>query len=146
MKWFKEMSGPLRLVVVVLLAWVGLVVMVSLSGCEREADVASRNASKAADNFEIARRIVFYNGITGEYMMTVEGLCSLGNKDKHRELTVTCKYGSGQYKKHFLGLSDNVSFFVEQLDVANVSGFHHRIIWRPQTIIPNVDLEVDVGG
>ena len=48
-----------------------------LAGCERDADVASRNLSVAADMFEINRRIVFYNGITGEYMLVIEGLCAL---------------------------------------------------------------------
>lgn len=43
------------------------------AGCS-QADVASENLSKAADSFEISRRIVFYNGINGEYMLTIEGL------------------------------------------------------------------------
>ena len=53
---------------------------VLLTGCS-QADTASRNLSSAADNFEVVRRIVFYNGITGEYILTIEGLCSLGNYD-----------------------------------------------------------------
>ena len=73
-----------------------------LAACEKDADIASRNISTAADMFEINRRIVFYNGITGEYILTIEGLCSLGNYDKKGELSVTCKTGRGQYKKHFL--------------------------------------------
>ena len=80
-----------------------------VAGCS-DADVASKNLSKAADQFEVNRRIVFYNGITGEYMLTIEGLCSLGNHDKPRELSVTCKTGAAAFKKHFLGLSDNVTF------------------------------------
>ena len=58
------------------------------AGCS-DADVASSNLSKAADNFEVTRRIVFYNGITGDYMLTIEGLCSLGNDDSARRLSVT---------------------------------------------------------
>ena len=42
---------------------------IALAGCDNDASVASRNLSQAADNFEINRRIVFYNGITGEYML-----------------------------------------------------------------------------
>ncbi|AUR98403.1 membrane lipoprotein [Vibrio phage 1.250.O._10N.261.55.E11] len=48
-----------------------------LSGCQRDAQVASSNLSKAADMFEVNRRVVFYNGITGGYILTVEGLCSI---------------------------------------------------------------------
>lgn len=64
-----------------------------LTACT-DADIASSNISKAADNFEIPRRIVFYNGITDKYMLTVEGRCSLGNADnRDQQLTVTCKVG-----------------------------------------------------
>jgi len=110
----------------------------ALSACN-DADVASRNLSQAADNFEIDRRVVFYNGITGEYMLTIEGLCSLGNHDSSGKLSVTCKVGPEQYKKHYLGLSDNVTFFVEQLEPKGVSAYHYRVTFKPQTILPDID-------
>jgi hypothetical protein len=84
----------------------------ALSACQSDADVASRNLSQAADSFEVSRRVVFYNGITGEYMLSIEGLCSKGNQDQPRQVTFTCKTGHG-YKKHFLGLSDNITYFIE---------------------------------
>lgn len=111
-----------------------------LAACS-DADIASQNLSTAADNFEIQRRIVFYNGITGDYMLTMEGLCSLGNNDKVRELSVTCKTGPNAYKKHFLGLSDNVTFFAEQIDAAPGDVYHYRVIFKPAAIIPNVDVK-----
>ena len=113
----------------------------TLAGCSSDADIASRNMSKAADQFEIARRVVFYNGITGEYMLTVEGLCSLGNEDKAQRLSITCKTGPGVYKKHFLGLSDNVTFFVEQLEAKGVSAYHYRVIFKPASIIPDIEIK-----
>ena len=119
-----------------------IVLVVSLGGCGLEADVASVNLSKAADSFEINRRIVFYNGITGEYILVIEGLCSLGNFDSDGELSVTCKVGDSEYKKHFLGLSDNVTFFAEQLESLNVDTYHYRVIFRPQTIIPAIELDL----
>lgn len=115
-------------------------VAAGLAACS-DADIASSNLSTAADNFEIQRRIVFYNGITGEYMLTLEGLCSLGNNDKDRELSVTCKTGPNAYKKHFLGLSDNVTFFAEQIDPAPGDVFHYRVVFKPAAIIPNVDVK-----
>lgn len=118
---------------------IGSVLM--LSGCQRDAQVASQNLSKAADMFEIDRRVVFYNGITGQYMLTIEGKCSI--KDEHTQLEVTCKTGKSAYKKHFLGLSDNVSYFAEQIDGVGVSTYHNRIVWKPQSIIPNIDINVD---
>ncbi|CAI6024803.1 hypothetical protein PAECIP112173_00399 [Paenibacillus sp. JJ-100] len=116
-----------------------LSIMLLLTACT-DADIASSNLSKAADNFEIDRRIVFYNGITDKYMLTVEGRCSLGNADnRDQQLTVTCKVGDDQYKKHFLGLSDNVTYFAEQLEPAKVSAYHYRVTFKPQTILPDID-------
>ena len=111
----------------------------ALGACN-EADVASSNISKAADQFEVARRIVFYNGITSDYILVVEGYCSLGNFDKAKELSVTCKTGPGAYKKHFLGLSDNVTFFAEQVEAAAVSKDHYRVVFKPSVIIPDIDI------
>jgi hypothetical protein len=119
-----------------------LLVVSALAGCT-DADIASLNLSKAADQFEINRRIVFYNGITADYILTLEGRCSLGNSDKARELTVTCKTGPKRFKKHFLGLSDNVTFFAEQIDGADVSTYHYRVIFKPQTILPDIDFKGD---
>ena len=113
----------------------------ALTGCSSDADVASHNLSKAADQFEVARRVVFYNGITGEYILTVEGLCSLGNWDKQRELSVTCKTGPGIYKKHFLGLSDNVTYFAEQLEPNSASVYRYRVVFKPKSIIPDVEVK-----
>lgn len=122
------------LLMAVLLLWVGF-----LAWCS-DADVASNNLSKKADYFEINRRIVFYNGITWEYMLQIEWFCSLGNYDTLKELTVTCKVWEKEYKKHFLGLSDNVTYFVEQINAKNVSANHYNVIFKPSVIIPDIDI------
>ncbi len=114
-----------------------------LSGCSSDADVASHNLSVAADNFEIQRRIVFINGITDKYLLEIVGRCSLGNFDAERELSVTCKIGDGKFVKHFLGLSDNVTYTVEQLVAANVSEYHYRIVFKPEEIVPDIDLRTE---
>lgn len=119
---------------------VPLLAALLLAGCAREADIASQNLSVAADQFEVSRRIVFYNGFTSEYILTIEGLCSLGNYDKDRQLSVTCKIGPAAYKKHFLGLSDNVTYFVEQMDPAQASPYQYRVIFKPLSIVPNVEV------
>jgi len=109
-----------------------------LGACAQDAQVASSNLSRAADNFEITRRIVFYNGINGEYMLEIVGLCSQDNVGK--QLAVTCKTGPGQYKKHFLGLSDNVTFFSEQVDPASASTQMYRVTFKPSAIVPAIQL------
>lgn len=113
------------------------------TGCSSDADVASKNLSKAAEQFEIERRVVFFNGITDTYLLTIEGRCSV--EDDAKQLEVTCKIGPDQFKKHFLGLSDNVTYFVEQSDVADVGEYHYRVIFKPEALVPNVDLETSLG-
>lgn len=120
-----------------------LAIVLALTGCSA-ADTASRNLSQASDNFEINRRITFVNGITDKYLLTIEGLCSINDSDDDNskgQLEVTCKVGDNSYKKHFLGLSDNVTYVVEQLDAATVDAYHYRIIYRPETLVPDVDLQ-----
>lgn len=117
-----------------------LLVVAACNPFRTDADVVSENLSKSADQFEVARRVVFYNGITDSYMLTIEGYCSLGNYDSWGELTVTCAVGGGEFKKHFLGLSDNVTYFVEQLDAASVSKDHYRVVFKPSVIVPDIDI------
>ena len=109
-----------------------------ITSCSRDAEVASRNLSRAADMFEVNRRVIFYNGITGTYMLIIEGRCSI--KDQTKQLEVTCKNGPKSFRKHFLGLSDNVTYFAEQMTDADVGVYHHRIVFKPQLIIPEIDL------
>lgn len=121
------------------------VAMIAVLGvaCQDDADVASHNISKAADNFEVMRRIVFFNGITDTYLLTIEGRCSI--EDEGKQLEVTCKVEDSEnddedaFKKHFLGLSDNVSYFVEQGDPINVDVYHYRVTFKPETIVPDID-------
>lgn len=117
-----------------------LVGAVLLSGCATDADVASRNLSKSAEMFEVPRRVVFFNGITDAYLLSIEGLCSIDADSVDSQLEVTCKTGDGEFKKHFLGLSDNVTYFVEQLDPSGVSDTRYRVIFKPSIIIPDIDI------
>lgn len=118
------------------------IVVLAIAGCSTDARVASRNLAKSAEMFELERRIVFYNGITDKYILSVEGRCSINSTGA--TLAVTCKTGEDQYKKHHLGLSDNVTYFSEQLEPAEVSVYHYRVIFKPQSIIPNIDLEASL--
>jgi hypothetical protein len=111
--------------------------LLGLAACQDDAVVASRNLSKAADNFEIVRRVVFMNSITDSYLFEVVGRCSI--EDQGRQLEVTCKEAPGEYQKHFFGKSDNTPYLVEQLGTVDVSVYHTRITFKPQAIIPDID-------
>lgn len=112
----------------------------SLAACNA-ADTASRNISYESGNFKVMRRIVFVNGITDKYLLSIEGLCSITKDKEDNQLEVTCKTGDSEYKKHYLGISDNVTYFVEQLDGSDVDTFHYKVAFRPETLLPDIDLQ-----
>lgn len=117
----------------------GILLSSLLAACTSEADVVSENLSKSADSFSVERRVVFVNGITDKYLLSIEGKCSIS--DDSNQLEVTCKVGDEEYKKHFLGLSDNVTYFVEQMEGKKEDPFHYKVLFRPESIIPDVDLQ-----
>lgn len=112
----------------------------TLAACSTEADTVSENLSKSADSFKVQRKVVFFNGITDKYLLSIEGRCAL-NTESSKKLTVTCKVDDDQYKKHYLGLSDNVSYFVEQTDAKYEDSFHYKVIFRPEAIVPDLDIQ-----
>jgi hypothetical protein len=113
--------------------------IMGFTGCS-DAEVASSNISQAADQFEIYRRVVFYNGITDTYILMVEGYCSVLH-DTDGDINIMVKTGPGQYVKHMLGPSDNVTWFAEQIESKNVSTGQYRVVFKPSVIIPTIDLE-----
>lgn len=116
------------------------VLALAAAACSNDAQVASRNLSVAADQFEIDRRIIFFNGITDTYLLEIDGKCSINADELDRQLEVTCKTGPDSFKKHFLGLSDNVSYFVEQTEDVPIDVYHYRVIFKPEVIVPDIDL------
>lgn len=132
----------------VAVAAVALASVSVLSACASDADVASENLSTAAEQFEIERRVVFFNGITDKYLLEINGRCSVESAESALggALEVTCKTGPNEYKKHYLGLSDNVSYFVEQVEGADVSVYNYRVIYKPDVIVPDIELNTQVGS
>jgi hypothetical protein len=113
-----------------------LIAVGALVGCSTDADVVSHNLSKDAEQFNINRRIVFFNGITDKYLLEIQGYCSI--VDANGQLEVTCKRGQDRYSKEFLGLSDNVSYFIEQLEPVASDPYHYEVIFKPEVIIPDI--------
>jgi hypothetical protein len=129
-------SEGIKMSKIIVLMVASLVASTFISGCSTDAQVASRNLSQESGMFQLNRRVVFYNGITDTYVLTIQGRCQVEHAEK---LAVTCKIGENQYKKHYLGLSDNVTYFVEQLESADVSVYYYKVIFKPQSIVPDVD-------
>lgn len=108
-----------------------------LTGCtERDADVASYNISKEADQFRTKRRITFINLRSDTYLFTVTGNCSIDTDHSDNQLEVICKVGEDKYQKHFLYLSNETTYVVEQLDYNEVSKYDYEIVFKPESIVP----------
>ena len=134
------MSPALRLLALASAAGLAL----TLAGCTSAADKANKNLSKAAENFEVPRRIVGINGITDKVLFSVEGFCSY-ELPSAKEFEVICKEPDGKISRTTLGMSDNVTFVSTQLVGVKVSTFRSRIIFRPESILPNFDLSTSAS-
>jgi|SaaInlLV_10m_DNA_2_1039722.scaffolds.fasta_scaffold18614_2 hypothetical protein len=135
-------SGLMKKYYIAVLVLIGLV----FTGCSRDSDVASKNISKQSDMFQIQRRVIFFNGITDNYIMTITGKCSIKKDNTDNQLEVICKTGNNSFKKHYLGLSDNVTYFVEQMESKKVSTYHYEVVFKPQVILPDIDFRGSVDS
>jgi hypothetical protein len=136
--------NKLRNIFVALLA---ILAAVTLGACgPSAADRANENLSKAAENFEVPRRIVGINAITGDVLWTVEGYCSY--ETGGNTIEAICATQSDDRKNHVsrttMGKADNVTFVSTQLESVEVDFFRPRIIFRPEALVPNFDLST--GG
>jgi hypothetical protein len=119
---------------------VAVMLGLTLTGCISAADRANENLSKAAENFEVPRRITGINGITDNVLFTVEGFCSYEIVDGAYEIICLVDRASGEVERTTLGRSDNVTVLVTQTGGTEVDLFRPRVIFRPETVIPNFDL------
>lgn len=118
-----------------------LVALVVVSGCESAADKVNRNIGVEAEQFNVQRKIVGINGITDKMLFEVEGRCSLEkNGNLPTNLEIICKHGPDDYRKHFVGLSDNVTWISTQLEGIDVSEYRTKVILKPENLIPDYDL------
>lgn len=128
----------------VVLAAVGALI---LSGCSSAADTANKNLTDAAENFEVPRRIIGVNTIRGEVLFEVTGFCSYEvYPDKIEAICATeGKDRKNNISRTTLGTADNVTFLVTQTGPIGVDFFRPRVIFRPEGIIPDVDLSTSIN-
>ena len=120
-----------------------LLILIFIGGCTSAADTASYNISKESDEFRVVRRVVFYNSLTDTYLMEMTGNMSI-DLSRDNVLEVTAKVGPDEYQKHYLGLSDNVTYTVEQIGTSDVSEYKYEMIFKPESIIP-IEIEYKKG-
>jgi hypothetical protein len=115
-----------------------------LAGCLDDAQIAKHNLTKAADNFELMRRIVFVNTWTDAKLLVVEGKCNI--EYGQARTSVICKLGDDHYKRMFIGKSGQTTTIVEQMESVPVNVYHFRRTFKPQTIIPDIDFRGSAGA
>lgn len=122
--------------------YVGLAIVAGFlltgAGCASDAQTVSENLSTAADQFEIQRKIVGINGITDKPLFSVEGFCSY--EIEADAYDVICKQPDGSIERTTMAKANNVTMVVTQMGGKKVDLFRSRVIFRPETIVPNFDL------
>lgn len=118
-----------------------LLIAITLVGCERQADKVSYNLSKEADNFNVVRELTVINAIQGDVLFTMTGKMTIKADVADNQLEVIVEDENRNYQKHFIGLSDNVTYVVEQKGYKNVENYKYTLNYNPKMWIP-VEVEI----
>lgn len=105
---------------------------VILTGCslEDEADVASYNISKEADNFNVYRKVTVLNNQSDVVMLEFEGWCSIKKDNSDNQLEITYRVGNEKYYKDFIGLNDRTTYVITQIDGSDVDKYHYEWLYH----------------
>ena len=113
-----------------------LAAALALTGCQTEADKVSYNLSLEADNFNVIRQLTVINCFNGDVLFQMTGRMSIKADVEDNQLEVTVEDENGNYQKHFVGLSDNVTYVVEQLRGVDVENYKYVINFNPNMWLP----------
>lgn len=108
--------------------------LLALSGCT-EAERVSTNLAQESDNFNVVRKVTVLNAITNDTMFEMTGKMSIKADTADKQLEIVVE-DNGKYQKHIIGLSDNVSYVVQDLDVKDVDKYHYSINFNPKMWVP----------
>lgn len=111
-----------------------------LTGCDTEANRVSYNLSQEADNFNEVRQITVINCLQGDVLFRMTGKMSIFADTHDNQLEIIVEDERGEYKKHFIGLSDNVTYVVEDITSKDVEKYKYILNFNPNMWIP-VDIE-----
>ena len=119
-----------------------IICLLLLTGCS-EAKRVSSNLSQESDNFNVVRKVTVIDAITNDIMFQMSGRMSIKADTKDKQLEIVVEDGKDKYQKHIIGLSDNVSYVVEDVDVPNVSKYKYEINYNPKMWVPEKLKNVD---
>jgi len=119
-----------------LLAMIAIMTL-GVTGCEqREADIVSHNLSLEADNFNNVRQVTIINCLQGDVLFQMTGKMSIEADMDDNQLEIIVEDNEGGYKKHFIGLSDNVTYVVEDITSKNVDKYNYTLNFNPNMWLP----------
>lgn len=109
--------------------------LLTLGACT-QAERAQHNVSVEAENFQVIRRLAVINTVTDTPQFEMVGAFSIDVDEVENQLEVTVKTEDGKFKKHFVGLTPTVTYVVEDVSGADVSGYRYQVSYLPEAIIP----------
>ena len=114
-----------------------VIMLVTLVACQTEAEKVNYNLTLEADNFNVVRQITVINCIEGDVIFQMSGKMSINADTADNQLEVTVE-DNGKYVKHFIGLSDNVTYVVEDLNLGanDVAKYRYTLNFNPDMWIP----------
>lgn len=116
---------------------------VLMVGCETEADRVSYNLSQEADNFNVVRQLTVINCLQGDVLFQMTGKMSIKPDMGENQLEIIVENEDGTHTKHFVGLSDNVTYVVEQFGGEYVNKYKYTLRYNPKMWIPIPDVEIE---
>lgn len=123
---------------IIMLVAMLVLIMGTLTGCfwETQSSVVSQNLSLEADNFNVVRQLTVIDCITGDVLFQMTGKISITADTADNQLEVIVEDENKNYQKHFIGLSDNVTYVVEQLRAEDVNQYKYTINFNPKMWLP----------
>ena len=128
----------MKKILALVMAVITVVVLVGcycLTGCT-QAERVSYNLSQEADNFNNVRQLTVINCLKGDVLFQMTGKMSITADTTDNQLEVVVEIDDGTYKKHFIGLSDNVTYVVEDVTGKNVSNYKYTLNFNPSMWLP----------
>lgn len=110
----------------------------TLSGCSTQADKVEYNLTQEADNFNIVRQLTVINCLQGDVLFQMTGRMSITADVEDDQLEIIVENEDGNYTKHFVGLSDNVTYTIEDLNLGknDVEKYNYTLNFNPNMWLP----------
>ena len=127
-----EITSVISLILTVILI---AIIPIILTSCT-EAERVRNNLAQEADNFNVVRRVTVIDCITGDTLLQLSGRCSITADTTDNQLEVIVETQKGYYQKQIIGLSDNVTYIIEDLEVSDVSEYQYELNFNPKMWLP----------